>query len=302
MNFSMQDSFFIFLKKSAGFTSQKFLTEFKKKYQLRKVGHHGTLDPFATGMLLVGVNEATKFFSYIDDSKKSYRATLCLGVKTDTLDLTGKVLENQDVKDYSLDELQTQAGLLVGKILQEPPMYSAVKVGGQKLYELARKGEVIERKPRAVEVHELKILAWQKPFLKIDVTVSRGTYVRVLAEQLAEKLDTVAHLTGLERTMLCGKNLNDCFDVNDENDFRHKKISIENMLSQFERLDVDEEQARDLRQGKILDKKLSAIHLANSTFIKVFHGDRFLGLVQSEGNQLIVERLMSTLSVNSAMD
>lgn len=295
----MTDSYFIFLNKPAGITSQKLLTQFKKKYQLRKVGHHGTLDPFATGMLLAGVNEATKFFPYIDDSKKSYRATLCLGVKTDTLDLTGKVLENQDVRDFSPEELRAKANLLIGKILQEPPMYSAVKVDGQKLYELARKGEIVERKPREVEIYELKILAWQKPFLKIDVTASRGTYVRVLAEQLAEKLGTVAHLTELERTMLCGKNLNDCFDVNDENDFRHKKISIENMLSQFERLDVDKEEARDLRQGKILDKKLSA---TNSTFIKVFHEDQFLGLVRREGGQLIVERLMSTLSVNSAMD
>lgn len=298
----MQDSFFIFLNKPADLTSQKFLTEFKKKYQLRKVGHHGTLDPFATGLLLVGVNEATKFFPYIDDSKKSYHATLCLGVKTDTLDLTGKVLENKDVKDFSLDELRAQANFLVGKILQEPPMYSAVKVDGQKLYELARKGEVVERKPREVEIYELKILAWQKPFLKIDVTVSRGTYVRVLAEQLAEKLGTVAHLTELERTMLCGKNLNQSFDVNDEDDFRHKKISIEHLLSMFERLDLDEQQARALRQGKILDSKSSALHSVDSVFIKVFHDDQFFGLVRTEGDQLVVERLMSTFSVNSVIN
>lgn len=298
----MSDSFFIFLNKPAGITSQKLLTQFKKKYQMRKVGHHGTLDPFATGMLLVGVNEATKFFSYVDDRKKSYRATLCLGVETDTLDLTGKVLESQDVKDFSLDELRAKAGLLVGKIFQEPPMYSAIKVDGQKLYELARKGEVVERKPREVEIYEFKILDWTKPFLKIDVTVSRGTYVRVLAEQLAENLGTVAHLTELERTQLCDRNLSHCLDVNDENDFHCKKIAIENMLSQSERLDLDEQQARALRQGKILDKKSPAVSLETSALIKVFHDDQFLGLARSEGSQLIVERLMSTISVNSVMD
>lgn len=289
----MAESFFIYLNKPVGLTSQKCLTHFKKKFGFDKVGHHGTLDPFATGLLLVGVNEATKFFQYIDDSCKTYEATLELGVRTDTLDLTGAILERQSVPSYSLQDIKQALSELIGKSSQRPPMYSAVKVGGQKLYELARQGLEIERQTREIEVFELLLLDWSPPHLKIRATVSRGTYVRVLAEDIAAKLVNVAHLTELSRTKLGQSELDLAFDSQTAESIPETiKKTPQDLLTHFYRIELDEIQFKALIQGK--RPLYQPGQVPSEALYRAFYQDLFLGLVRVQNDQILAERFMNT--------
>lgn len=291
----MLESFFIHLNKPVGLTSQKCLTHFKKKFGFDKVGHHGTLDPFATGLLLVGVNEATKFFQYVDDSCKTYEATLEFGVRTDTLDLTGEILERRSVPSYSLQDIERALSELTGKSSQLPPMYSAVKVGGKKLYELARQGLEIERHAREIEVFELSLLEWRLPRLKIRATVSRGTYVRVLAEDIAAKLSNVAHLTELTRTRLGQIGLDLAFDSQaGESIPETVKKAPQTLLTHFPKFELDEVQFKALIQGQ--RPIWHSDQPSAETLLRAFYQDRFLGLICVQDGHLIVERFMSTAS------
>lgn len=295
----MAESFFIYLNKPVGLTSQKCLTHFKKKFGFDKVGHHGTLDPFATGLLLVGVNEATKFFQYVDDSCKTYEATLEFGVRTDTLDLTGEILERRSVPSYSLQDIERVLLELTGKSSQLPPMYSAVKVGGQKLYELARQGLEVERRTREIEVFELLLLDWSPPHLKIRATVSRGTYVRVLAEDIAAKLANVAHLTKLVRTRLGQEGLDLAFDSQMAESIPESiKKTPQYLLSHFPKLELDELQFKALIQGRRALRQPG--QTSAETFHQAFYQDLFLGLIRVQNDQFIAERFMSTAEWQSS--
>lgn len=222
------DSFFIFINKPVGMTSQKCLTILKKRYLFKKIGHNGTLDPFACGLLLVGVNGATKFFSAIKDEEKTYEAVVKLGEETDTLDRDGVVVGRQLIPPLSFDAIREVAKAFLGKQKQIPPLYSAVKVRGKEAYKWARQGQTVTLAPREIFVHDLKILSWEDPFLKFEATVTRGTYVRVLACDLAKRLGSVGHLVALTRTRLCGATLSDASGLDD--DVMAKKIPIESLL------------------------------------------------------------------------
>lgn len=271
------DSFFCFIDKPRGMTSQQALSRFKRQYNYKKVGHHGTLDPFATGLLLVGVNEATKFFQFIDDSSKTYRATIRLGEKTDTLDCEGEVVESGVVPVLSLSEIVERVNLQ-GEIEQTPPMYSAVKVKGKKLYELARAGKEVERPSRKVTVHDLKILNWQSPLLEFEATVSRGTYIRVLAEQLAEQLGTWAHCVELCRTCLCGRELADGFSLDEKEIPAASRLSIETLLKQYQSVELNPEQVKQLFYGQALN-----LDQQSSQPLLAFEQQRFLGVIAPKG-------------------
>jgi len=289
---SHSDSFFIFLDKPIGLTSQQCLTKFKKKFHYKKVGHHGTLDPFANGLLLVGVNEATKFFQFIDDSQKTYEATIRFGVKTDTLDHTGRIVMEKEVPEMQIEELKHGAKTLVGKISQFPPMYSAVKVQGKRLHELARKGQEVIRKSRQVEIFDLQIIQWKKPELKIRATVSRGTYIRVLAEQLAEKFQTFGHLTQLKRTNLCGFDFSKSFDIDSDQIPKEKMISVSELLAPLTRAELSEKDMQDIFHGKRIKIAHDKSGNEDSKF-QAFHKARFLGIVQKHGEILKPLRLIN---------
>lgn len=290
-------NFFLFLHKPIGKTSHQVIQEFKRKYRFKKIGHHGTLDPFASGLLLVGVGEATKFFQYIDDSQKTYEAIIKFGEKTDTLDCDGQVVAEREVKSHSEEEIQKVLQSFTGEIEQVPPMYSALKHKGKRLYELAREGVEVERKPRKVMIHEIQILSWKSPFLKIKVTVSRGTYIRVLAEQIAEKMEEVAHLTELTRTKLCDREIKDAFDMqrNNDSELTQKKIPIYQLLS-YPILSIDQEQLRDVLHGRMIKIHSQQTHINQelATYYVAMHGDIFIGLLTSHPSGLKPARLMSS--------
>jgi tRNA pseudouridine55 synthase len=189
----------ILLDKEAGFTSRDVDNILEKRLQADKIGHLGTLDPFATGLLVLGINKGTKFLPYIDDGRKSYIACLRLGEKTSTLDTESPVIETKEVPAIDETILEKTFVSLLGKQEQLPPMTSAVKVDGIPLYKSAHLGKEVERKKRNVEVFSLNVVSFSGKDLVFTCTVSRGTYIRVLGETIAERLGTLGHLVSLRR-------------------------------------------------------------------------------------------------------
>lgn len=187
------------LNKPAGLTSNQALQKVKRLLAAKKAGHTGSLDPAATGMLPLCFGEATKVCAYLLDADKSYRVTARLGEATDTGDADGTVVEEAEVPPLSPADWERLIQRFTGEIEQVPPMYSALKKNGKRLYELARKGQVVEREPRKVRIHELRLLEIQGRRLVFRVRCSKGTYVRTLVEDLARAAGTLAHTAALHR-------------------------------------------------------------------------------------------------------
>ncbi|HOU15018.1 MAG TPA: tRNA pseudouridine(55) synthase TruB [Anaerolineae bacterium] len=187
------------VNKPTGMTSHDVVNTVRRLAGMRRVGHAGTLDPMATGVLVVVVGAATRLVQFIDGCDKTYRATLCLGETTTTYDADGDLVERRPVT-VSQAEVEAALAQFQGDILQIPPMHSAVKIKGQKLYKLAHRGKEVEREPRPVTIHRLDVLEWTLPDVTIEVVCSAGTYIRSLAHDLGQALGCGAHLTSLIRT------------------------------------------------------------------------------------------------------
>ncbi|MRR57420.1 MAG: tRNA pseudouridine(55) synthase TruB [Deltaproteobacteria bacterium] len=190
---------FLILDKPVGPTSHDMVATVRRVLKKKKVGHTGTLDPFATGVLPVAIGEATKAIPYLDESVKEYQAVMCLGVATDTQDATGRILGTAGYEGILEELLLEVFARFTGTISQTPPMFSAVKQGGVPLYRRARQGEEVERTAREITVHSLSIDAVELPLVTFTVVCSRGTYVRTLAADIGEVLGCGAHLKDLRR-------------------------------------------------------------------------------------------------------
>jgi tRNA pseudouridine55 synthase len=189
----------ILLDKPAGFSSSQAVQKVRWLFGARKAGHTGSLDPFATGMLPICLGEASKTAGFMLDASKLYLATACIGEATATGDTEGDVIAEMPVPSLTPAAIEEAFGFFRGPIEQVPPMYSALKHKGQPLYKLARAGKVVERKSRKVLIHGLELVSWRSPLLVFKVHCSKGTYVRTLAEDIAAKLETCAHLQNLRR-------------------------------------------------------------------------------------------------------
>ncbi len=187
------------LDKPEGISSNRALQLARRLINARKAGHTGTLDPMATGLLPLVFGNATKYSADLLHADKRYTAVIELGAATDTMDRTGEVMAMSD-KTVSREDIESLLLEFTGEIEQVPPMYSAIKFGGRNLYEFARKGVHVEREARKVRVHELELIDFEWPFATVDVKVSKGTYIRVLADDIGRKLGTYAYLTLLRRT------------------------------------------------------------------------------------------------------
>lgn len=190
----------LLLDKPVGPSSNAALQRVKWLYRADKAGHTGSLDPLASGLLPICFGEATKLSSYLLTGDKGYRAIARLGIRTDTLDATGRPLAERGFDHIGGDCIETALARFRGDIEQIPPMYSALKRGGTALYELARKGVEIEREPRRVRIDSLRLIEWTPPFLVLDIDCSSGTYVRALVDDLGEALGCGAHVHALRRT------------------------------------------------------------------------------------------------------
>lgn len=232
--------------KPAGITSHDAVDAVRRALGTRKVGHAGTLDPMATGLLVMGVGAATRLLRFLGDLPKTYTGRIRLGVTTDTLDAEGTVVATHEVA-ASRDDVLAAAGRLVGDRLQAPPAFSAVKVGGRKLYEAARAGSPLEAAPRPVTVHAFSVTAFDGDEVSFEATVSGGTYVRVLAADLGSDLGCGAHLSALERTAIGPFRLVDAAPPD-----APRLLPPITALAHLPRIALPEEEARAAAHGRIL--------------------------------------------------
>lgn len=202
----------LLLDKPLGYSSNQALQKVKWLYQAAKAGHTGTLDPLATGLLPICLGEATKFAQVLTDADKTYIATIKLGVTTTTADAEGEVLSTKPVQ-VTPAQFDAVCEQFLGEISQVPPMYSALKVDGKPMYEYARAGQEVERKPRQVTVHAIERLAFDRDVAQIQVTCSKGTYIRTLVEDIGNQLGCGAHLAGLRRTATAGYTLERAYTI-----------------------------------------------------------------------------------------
>jgi tRNA pseudouridine55 synthase len=224
---------FLLVDKPTDWTSFDVVAKLRRITGIRKIGHAGTLDPFATGLLVVGVGRgATKHLDALMGQRKEYFATARLGATSDTQDLTGEITATPGAQTPTITEVETALAGLRGEQAQIPPMYSAIKIGGKKLYDLARAGQTIERQPRRVTIHELDLLGYEYPELRFRVVCSPGTYIRTLAHDLGGALGTGAYLVALRRTKSGDKTVDDAAGIADltPENWRERLVPIEQLL------------------------------------------------------------------------
>jgi len=218
----------IVVNKPVGITSFKIVSIIRKTLQVKKVGHCGTLDPLASGLMLILVGKATKLQDKFMKQDKVYRASIELGIKTDSGDLAGKVISQSDYAHVTIEQIKKVCESFIGSIEQIPPMFSALKVKGKKLYELARKGITIERKKRKVTIYSIDVLNFKENIIDIIVKCSSGTYIRTLAEDIGRELDTDAVLNNLIREEIGDYKLNQSIICNIDN--IDKNLVIDNLI------------------------------------------------------------------------
>lgn len=289
----------ICIDKPQGMTSFAVCSRLRKIFGEKKVGHAGTLDPLATGVLPVMIGGATKFLSHLPEHDKGYRAEFELGKTTDTLDITGNLTGEFPV-NCSDEQVRYAIESFKGKIMQAPPMYSAVSVGGKRLYELARSGVEVERQSREIEIKKLDMLPKNGDYYVIDVLCSKGTYIRSLIDDIGKKLGTGAVMTSLCRTQACGFSLADCNDLESlfaakeaGEDMQKYLLPVENVFLQFEKLTVSQAQSIRFKNGGALDAERIKSPIAESSVYRVCSPNgEFLGLGMEENSQLKVKRLL----------
>ena len=240
------------INKGAGATSRYVDNYFLKTFGFRKVGHLGTLDPFATGLLVIFVNEATKVIPLFEGLNKTYIATLKLGISTDSGDCDGQIIGTKDIPYIDCSLIIQLFNSMLGKNEQIPPMYSAIKRDGVALYKLAREGKMIERQPREFIIHNLELLTFQDSVIRFRVSVSKGTYIRTLGEDIAKALGTIGHLIGLERVAV-GK-----FMIDDSSVLEDTKIEnileIPDLFREFAQYEIrSDDEFRRVRNASTLD-------------------------------------------------
>lgn len=288
----------LLLDKPVGLSSNDALIKAKRVLNAKKAGHTGTLDPFATGLLPLCFGEATKFSQDLLEADKTYEATVHLGIMTNTGDTEGEAIETLPV-DVTLEQIEAALARFRGPIQQVPPMYSALKRDGKALYEYAREGITLEREARPVTIHALSMIDYQAPFLKIRVTCSKGTYVRVLGEDIGAALGCGAHLNALRRIEVGALDVTGMITLDAmlaHPDLRSLLRPVDALLSTFPSIELDAELARRFLQGQrlALGKEDVAVPERPGR-VRIYHDGRLLGTGQlGEYAILAPERLIST--------
>ena len=272
------------VNKPLGKTSFDMVAQTRREFHTKKVGHIGTLDPMASGVLPILIGSCTKLSDYLMDHDKDYVAIIKLGKSTNTGDQEGEIVEEVEVDESILEETKVEEVLnsFLGESEQIPPMYSAIKINGKKLYELARAGQTVERKPRKIYISNIQLLniGKEENKIKFKVTCSKGTYIRTLCEDIAKKLGTIGYMTELTRTRV-GE-----FNIEDEG----KVISLEELLSKNPSKELDDNEYRKLSNGIMLEFDNTASSEASSNldcFVKLYHNKEFIGVAKIEKNNKI---------------
>ncbi len=270
----------LLLDKPLGLSSNAALQRVRWLLGRPKAGHTGSLDPLATGMLPICIGEATKLAGELLAGRKAYTFELQLGARTDTADAEGQVIERQPLPNLSESLIEAALAPLRGPQMQVPPMYSALKREGEPLYRLARRGESVERAPRPIEIYLLKLLAWTPSTIQVQVECSKGTYVRVLAEQLAERLGTCGHLSALRRDFVepfRGQAMQTLAQL-EATGATPRLLPADSAIPHFPALALDEARARAMGYGQSVQ-----VAPGEAATVRLYdHFGRFLGLGQRD--------------------
>ena len=266
----------LLINKEIGLTSRQEVNNISHRLGEKKAGHIGTLDPFADGLLIVLLGSSTKISPFLEVMDKTYIATLKLGSKTNTGDLTGEVVETKEIPELTKEQISKVLQGFLGKNAQIPPIFSALKVNGQPMYKYARKGIEIERKPREIEIYKIYLVSYEKDEITFLAKVSKGTYVRTLGEDIAEKLGTVGHLSKLTRIEIGPYSLKDAKKSSEitEDDL----IPISKMLAHLKTFEVE---------GDLAKKALNGMHFRlpiNDETILLKDKDGIIALYKREPN------------------
>lgn len=243
----------LLVNKPINFTSRDVVNKLIHIFKTKKIGHTGTLDPIATGVLVVCIGNTTKLCDLLTSKYKSYEATIKLGIKTDTLDITGNIIEE---KEYKVTEEQIKEVLnsFIGPSIQTTPIYSAVKVNGKKLYEYAREGKSVELPKREIDIKEINLISYNNDEIRFETTVSKGTYIRALIDDICKKLDTVGTMSTLKRTKQGEYSIDNCSSIEDIEQGNYKLLTVEEVLKDFETIEIDDNLYEKVKNGSIIDK------------------------------------------------
>ena len=281
--------------KEPGYTSSDVVARLRGILHMKKIGHTGTLDPDAEGVLPVCLGNGTKLCELIADRDKEYEAVMRLGVVTDTQDMSGEVLERITDEEVSQkvtpDDIMRTAALFTGEIRQIPPMYSAVKVGGKRLYQLAREGKTVERAARTIQIHELEILGIDLPLVTMRVRCSKGTYIRTLCQDMGEHLGTGAAMEHLLRTRVGNFTLSSAIRLDDAEAIMKSSaperinehiLPVDSFFDEGPRAHVREEGMRFLKNGNTIRRKMTDLPAsAGSGYVRMYDcSEKFYALYE----------------------
>ena len=278
------------IDKPAGMTSHDVVDRVRDVFGMTKVGHAGTLDPDATGVLLVGVGRATRFLSYAQEAPKRYRAVATFGATTTTQDASGDVVQERPIT-FTRADLDEAAARFVGDIEQTPPMVSAVRIGGQRLHKLARAGKEVERKPRPLTIYELEVLDFDGTEATLDLRCSAGTYVRTLINDIGEAVGSGAHMKSLVRTEAGGFTLEEAVPLEDVKE-SHVRPLVDTVKGLF-RFEVDTDAAKLVSNGRPLNlfgARLPGV--GEGDHVAVTNEETLLGVYMLKGERLMPDRVM----------
>lgn len=266
----------IIINKPKSYTSHDIVNVVRKKLNIKKVGHTGTLDPNATGVLPILIGIGTKISKYLVEHEKTYIATLVLGKKTDTGDSEGNIIEeDNNFVNSNKEKIENVLKSFIGKQNQTPPIYSAIKVGGKKLYEYAREGKSVDIKPREIEISEIFLENYNnRDEIVFKVTCSKGTYIRTLCEDIAKRLGTVGYMKELQRIKVNEFDIKDAITLEDLDN-----VNIENKIISIEKLFINNEKI-DLNNRK-LELFLNGVQLThdlNDGVYRIYNNNNFIGL------------------------
>jgi tRNA pseudouridine55 synthase len=282
--------------KPKGMTSFDVVRQVKKVCNTSKVGHTGTLDPEATGVLPICIGKATKIIDYIMNSEKVYEVEFKLGVKTTTYDLEGEILAEKSTEALSEIEILQTINAFKGDYCQVPPMYSALKQNGVRLYELARKGIEVERPGRNITIYNIENIKINNPIISMRVTCSKGTYIRSLCYDIGEKLGVFATMTSLNRTKTSVFDEKDSINIKDltSENFKEYLLSIEDALERYDTIIVEKKYSKLLINGvRIGDRRLTKDKIIEGKLYRVYDEDKvFLGLGKKDQDGFKIEKLL----------
>lgn len=276
----------LLIDKDIKWTSRDVCNKLQNLYNTRSVGHTGTLDPFATGLLIVTVNKGNKIAQFMDGFKKTYVATLKLGIKTNTGDLSGEIIQEENVPLLTYEYVEEILNSFLGEQEQLPPMTSAKHVNGKKLYQYFYEGEEVKRTPNKINIYDIKLLSFDNNIITFEATVSTGTYIRVLGEDIASRLNSIGHLTSLRRTSIGHFNVKDAKKI--EEVFIDKTLTpINKALSFMEKIVVEDDKIKSVKDGV----KITNSSIKDDIILLVDKNDTALAVyIRKENDTFICKR------------